>query len=66
MLLPSEEEDAERLTKHIVWKIWTLSTWIEQLDVQPENEGLLRAPGKQLDAVETIATDVLIIGGGNA
>ncbi|KAK8106988.1 monooxygenase [Apiospora kogelbergensis] len=66
MLLPSEEVDPERDTNHIVWKIWTLSTWIEQLDLQQEDEILLRAPGRKLDAVEHIETEVVIIGGGNA
>lgn len=66
MLLPSEEVDPERDTNHIVWKIWTLSTWIEQLDLQPEDETPLRAPGRKLDAVEHIETEVVIIGGGNA
>lgn len=50
----------------VVWKIWILSTWIDDLDLQPEDESLLQAPGRKLDGVETIETDVLVIGGGNA
>ncbi|KAK7979622.1 hypothetical protein PG989_012079 [Apiospora arundinis] len=69
MLLPSEEHDngLGDVKKRIVWRIWVFSTWIDQLDLQPENEALLHAPGRQLDtAGEIIETDVLIIGGGNA
>ena len=67
MLLPNKDtETVERGANHISWKIWVLSTWIDQLDLHPEDEILLRAPGRQLDAVETIETDVVIIGGGNA
>lgn len=67
MLLPSEAESSEgNAGKCVHWKIWVLCTWIEQLDLQPEDEALLRAPGRgHLDSTETIKTDVLIIGGGN-
>ncbi|KAK6844113.1 monooxygenase [Apiospora arundinis] len=67
MLLPSEEHDngLGDVKKRIVWRIWVFSTWIDQLDLQPEDEALLHAPGRQLDtAGEIIETDVLIIGGG--
>ncbi|KAI1073739.1 FAD/NAD(P)-binding domain-containing protein [Whalleya microplaca] len=50
----------------IAWKIWILSTWIDSLDVHPEDEDLLQSPSRKLDGVETIETDVLIIGGGNS
>ncbi|KAF4955915.1 hypothetical protein FSARC_11730 [Fusarium sarcochroum] len=48
------------------WKIWILSTKLENLDIHPENESLLRLPGRNLDGVEEIETDVFIIGGGNS
>ncbi|KAK4130698.1 FAD/NAD(P)-binding domain-containing protein [Trichocladium antarcticum] len=48
------------------WKIWVLSTWMEELDVHPENEALLPSPGRQLDGLGSFETDVFIIGGGNA
>ncbi|KAI0110662.1 FAD/NAD(P)-binding domain-containing protein [Hypoxylon sp. NC0597] len=48
------------------WKIWILSTWIENLDLQAEDEDLLQPPDRNLNGVETINIDVLIIGGGNA
>ncbi|KAK8135023.1 monooxygenase [Apiospora sp. TS-2023a] len=67
MLLPTEADSPEgNVGKHVTWKTWVLCTWIEQLDLQPEDEALLRAPGRQqLASAETIETDVLIIGGGN-
>ncbi|KAK8078268.1 FAD/NAD(P)-binding domain-containing protein [Apiospora saccharicola] len=67
MLLPSEADSSESTgLKHVTWKIWVLCTWIEQLDLHPEDEALLRGPcRRQLDSAETIETDVLIIGGGN-
>ncbi|KAH7631217.1 hypothetical protein B0T09DRAFT_339383 [Sordaria sp. MPI-SDFR-AT-0083] len=48
------------------WKVWILSTRLEGLDLQPEDETLLKVPGKQLEGVECFETDVFIIGGGNA
>lgn len=67
MLLPSEAEGSETsIGKPVAWKIWVLCTWIEQLDLQPEDVELLRSPGRaQLDSSQTIETDVLIVGGGN-
>ncbi|KAK8040052.1 hypothetical protein PG993_008463 [Apiospora rasikravindrae] len=67
MLLPSEaDEDAENGVKRIAWKIWVLCTWIEQLDLHPEDEALLEASGRQLDTLKTIEMEALIIGGGNS
>ncbi|KAK7949256.1 monooxygenase [Apiospora aurea] len=67
MLLPSEEkQDAGNSVKRVTWKIWVLCTWIEQLDLHAEDEALLKLPGKKLDSLETIETDVVIIGGGNS
>ncbi|KAL8337475.1 hypothetical protein RB598_006395 [Gaeumannomyces tritici] len=50
----------------VEWKIWILSTRLENLDVHPENEGLLRSPGMGLDDNGDFETDVLIVGAGNA
>ncbi|PYH89515.1 FAD/NAD(P)-binding domain-containing protein [Aspergillus ellipticus CBS 707.79] len=50
----------------IVWKIWVLSTLLESLDLQPEDEGLLQFPGRSFDGQGVFDTDVFIIGGGNA
>ncbi|KAL9114866.1 MAG: hypothetical protein Q9227_001109 [Pyrenula ochraceoflavens] len=50
----------------VCWKIWILSTWVENLVNQPEDETLLLAPSSQLYDAETIATDVLIVGAGSS
>ncbi|KAE8391181.1 FAD/NAD(P)-binding domain-containing protein [Aspergillus alliaceus] len=50
----------------VVWKVWILSTILKSLDLQPENEGLLQSPRKQLDGLASFDIDVFIIGGGNA
>lgn len=60
MLLPVKENGV------ISWKIWNLCTGLESLDLQPEDESLLQAPGRSLDGQKTLETDVFIIGGGNA
>ncbi|KAF7588254.1 hypothetical protein BBP40_005976 [Aspergillus hancockii] len=60
MLLPVKDNET------IEWKIWVLSTMLESLDVQPEDEALLLSPGRQFDSLESFETDVFIIGGGNA
>ncbi|KAK3400184.1 hypothetical protein B0T20DRAFT_391713 [Sordaria brevicollis] len=61
LLLPLKKDDGS-----LEWKIWILSTRLEGLDLQPEDETLLKAPGKQLEGVESFETEVFIIGGGNA
>ncbi|KAH8887797.1 FAD/NAD(P)-binding domain-containing protein [Thozetella sp. PMI_491] len=48
------------------WKIWTLSTWLENFDAFPEATDGLEVPGRDLTGPEDIETDVFIIGGGNA
>ncbi|KAF5565830.1 K+ transport flavoprotein [Fusarium phyllophilum] len=48
------------------WKIWILSTKLENLNGHPENESLLQLPGRNLSSLTEIDTDVFIIGGGNA
>ena len=50
----------------INWKIWILSTWLDNLYVHAEDETLLRSLGRQLDGLERVETDVFIITGGNA
>lgn len=49
----------------IDWKIWTLSTILDTLDIHPENEALLQGPRKNLTE-SSLTTDVVIIGGGNS
>ncbi|POS69877.1 hypothetical protein DHEL01_v211728, partial [Diaporthe helianthi] len=60
-LFPAREADGQ-----IEWKIWTLSTWVEDYVDWPENPDLLTAPGRKLHDLQHIDTDVLIIGGGNS
>ncbi|KAL6360822.1 hypothetical protein LRP88_06530 [Fusarium phalaenopsidis] len=48
------------------WKIWIFNTKLEGLGLCPEDESLLRSPGRKLDGLNDINTDVLIIGSGNA
>jgi hypothetical protein len=55
-----------KVNETVEWKIWILGTWLEELDIQPENEALLPSPGRQLDGIDNFETDVFIIGGGNA
>lgn len=50
----------------IEWRIWVLSTILESLDLQEEDEKLLHLPRKQLGGCGDFETDVFIIGGGNA
>ena len=63
MPVKSKEQDD---TETVTWKIWVLSTKLESLDVHPENEALLKTPGRQLDSLEPFDIDVFIVGGGNA
>ncbi|KAH7244497.1 uncharacterized protein BKA55DRAFT_692296 [Fusarium redolens] len=61
VLLPAQNSTGE-----LEWRIWILSTKLENLDVQPEDESLLHSPRRSLDGIHDIDTDVFIIGGGNA
>lgn len=65
LLLPTTDKQVNSDTK-TVWKIWVLSTWLENLDLYPENEALLTAPRRLLDEIATVETDVFIVGAGNA
>lgn len=62
LLLPIKTE-----TGHHEWKLWILSTWIDELSAQAEDEKLLQksADSTNIEA-EEFKTDVLIIGGGSA
>ncbi|KAJ5730941.1 uncharacterized protein N7483_005449 [Penicillium malachiteum] len=60
IILPEEEDNG------FVWKIWSMATWIDDFELYPQNEAVLRNPGRNLVDVEEIDTDVFIIGGGNA
>ncbi|KAF5595323.1 K+ transport flavoprotein [Fusarium pseudocircinatum] len=61
ILLPVEGSEGS-----LEWKIWILSTNLENLDIHPENESLLHLPGRNLIGMTKIDADVFIIGGGNA
>ncbi|CVL00488.1 probable flavoprotein involved in K+ transport [Fusarium proliferatum] len=61
VLLPVESDQGK-----LEWRIWILSTKLENLDVHPEDESLLQTPGRNLNGMTEIDTDVFIIGGGNA
>ncbi|KAH8203863.1 hypothetical protein TruAng_001927 [Truncatella angustata] len=50
----------------VSWKIWVLSTWLQDLDVQPEDESLLQLGRQELGNVSRFESDVFIIGGGNS
>ncbi|KAK1711764.1 hypothetical protein BDP67DRAFT_566639 [Colletotrichum lupini] len=52
--------------KIVSWKIWVLSTRLENFVHYPENLSLLRGPAKQLGILKQFKTDVIIIGGGNS
>lgn len=61
MLFPEADEGGA-----VVWRIWVLSTWVDDLKGSPEDVGLLRAPGRMLQDEAVVETDVLLLGGGNA
>ncbi|KAI1870369.1 uncharacterized protein JN550_005297 [Neoarthrinium moseri] len=64
-LLPSKIK-TENGSETVIWKIWILSTWIENLTIQPEDEALLESPKRDLLGLTSFETDVFILGGGNA
>lgn len=54
-------------TNKVSWKIWVLSTWVENVTKNPEDEALLLSPGKNLHSIcDTIETDVVIVGAGTS
>ncbi|KAL3496535.1 monooxygenase [Aspergillus germanicus] len=63
LLLPVVENGDD---KKIAWKIWILSTRLESLDIQQENEEFLQPPARPLAESLDFETDVFIIGAGNA
>ncbi|KLU88052.1 hypothetical protein MAPG_07039, partial [Magnaporthiopsis poae ATCC 64411] len=62
LLLPVRGGDGNQ----VEWKIWILSTRVKSLDVHPENEALLRQPGRAISGEQDFETQTLIVGGGNA
>ncbi|KAH7015831.1 hypothetical protein EDB80DRAFT_761691 [Ilyonectria destructans] len=64
LLLPTKT--TENGNEVLQWKIWILSTRLDNLDLHAEDEGLLKFPVKELEGLKTIETDVFILGGGNA
>jgi hypothetical protein len=50
----------------VTWKVWVVSTWVEDLNQYPENRELLRMPGKCFNEHDIVATDVLVIGAGTS
>jgi hypothetical protein len=63
ILLPIKDDKREDL---VTWKIWVLSTWVENLVQYPEKPELLLMPGTDLNGVTTIETDVFIVGAGTS
>lgn len=61
MLFPEVDDSSE-----VVWKIWSLSTWLEAFEEYPEDQHKLKAAGRDVKSPEHIETDVFIVGGGNA
>jgi thioredoxin reductase len=65
-LLPVENEASDNNTWTSTWRIWILSTKLEELDLYLEDESLLRSASKCSNDLEEIKTDVFIVGAGNA
>lgn len=61
VMFPETGESGE-----IIWKIWSLSTWLDAFEEYPEDEKKLKAAGRDVKDAEHIETDVFIVGGGNA
>lgn len=66
LLLPVKGKEQDSEVPTLTWKIWILSTKLENLDIHPEDEALLLSPPRQLDGHATLETDVFIVGAGNA
>ncbi|KAK1525930.1 uncharacterized protein CCOS01_08348 [Colletotrichum costaricense] len=64
ILLPHKRQTGNK--EIVSWKIWVLSTRLEDFVHYPEKLSLLRGPAKQLGILEQFETDVVIIGGGNS
>lgn len=63
LLIPVKGEKDEDLES---WKIWVLSTWVEDLKYFPINEDTLTTAGRDFTTDSVIETDVCIIGAGSA
>lgn len=63
VLFPEAREDGGG----VAWKVWVLSTWVDELKAFPEDVAGLKAPGRTFaEDEEVIETEVFIIGAGNA
>ncbi|ROV95041.1 hypothetical protein VPNG_09489 [Cytospora leucostoma] len=62
VLLPLKNEENEAVS----WRIWVLSTWVDQITQHPEDEMLLSSAGRDLSSHKTIETDVFIVGAGTS
>jgi hypothetical protein len=65
LLLPIAVESRNEKSA-VQWKIWILSTRIASLDLQHEDENLLRLPARNFNDQREFEMDVFIVGGGNA
>ncbi|CAI6340469.1 unnamed protein product [Periconia digitata] len=60
VLLPVKANDG------ITWKVWVLSTWVEELVDNPGDKNLLSLPGPNVTDGAVVETDVVIIGAGTS
>ena len=60
VLLPVKVNDG------ITWKVWVLSTWVEELVDNPEDENLLSLSGPNVTDGAIVETDVVIVGAGTS
>ncbi|KAK6007430.1 hypothetical protein QM012_004244 [Aureobasidium pullulans] len=65
-LLPVSRQASDDDSPNPTWKIWILSTKLENLDTHPEDESLLHSAGNCSKDLTEIKTDVFIVGAGNA
>lgn len=70
ILFPQEAATASSAESggSVEWKIWTLSTWVDDLVASPQDVvGATQTPSRRLeDEGDAFETDVLILGGGNS
>ncbi|KAI0010778.1 hypothetical protein F4779DRAFT_576077 [Xylariaceae sp. FL0662B] len=63
VLLPVKSDTAGG---SVSWKIWVLSTWVDNIVQHPEDEKLLLSPSRNLDGIDIVETDVFIVGAGTS
>ncbi|KAI1503001.1 hypothetical protein F5X99DRAFT_426586 [Biscogniauxia marginata] len=63
VLLPVNNDTT---VESVSWKIWVLSTWVENIVQHPEDETLLLSPCRNLDSIYTIKTNIFIVGTGTS